>query len=167
MGISGRRRWLSAQLISRYRALAINVSSAISHRDARAAITVSAAYSPAEALLSRLSSALSHTFIPAFLHTIPSEKLTARYPSPTGTASRSPLRASARVSLLHGIDTVSSFVFACMTGCPILSGICPRVNAQGGKIATERGRKKAENMNMPRRMRIRRGGLKRCFYLAA
>ena len=48
-GIFGSIRWLMAQLISRYLALAISVMVAISRKDAAAAITVKPAYSPAEA----------------------------------------------------------------------------------------------------------------------
>ena len=52
--MSGENFWLSEQLISRYRALVMSVMSAISTKPLSAAMTVKAAYSPAEALLSRL-----------------------------------------------------------------------------------------------------------------
>ena len=69
-----------AQLISMYLAFAIRVRNAISMYDALAAITVKPAYSPAEALQSRLARHACAALSPALRAAMPREKATARYP---------------------------------------------------------------------------------------
>ena len=67
-------RWLIAQLINKYLALTIRVITAISIKDAPAAIKVNPAYSPADALHSRLVRKDWAAFSPAFFAAMPREK---------------------------------------------------------------------------------------------
>ena len=77
-GVSGWRRWLSAQLISRYRAFTISVISTITQIPASSEITVMPPYSPAEALLSRLIRKLWKAVRLAAWQEMPTLKLTAK-----------------------------------------------------------------------------------------
>ena len=77
-GIFGSMRWLMAQLIRRYLALAISVMVAISKKEAAAAITVKPAYSPAEAWHRALVINAWNGVSPAFFAAIPREKATAK-----------------------------------------------------------------------------------------
>ena len=75
---SGAKRWLSTQLIKRYRALATSVISAISKYGLSAAMTVKAAYSPAEALLKKLARKPCSGESPAFRAAIPRVNATTK-----------------------------------------------------------------------------------------
>ena len=71
-------RWLSAQLIRRYRALMISVARAISTQAAPLPMSVKRAYSPAEALHRRLESSPCVTVSPALRAAMPRENDTAK-----------------------------------------------------------------------------------------
>ena len=64
-GVSGESFWLSAQLISMYRALMMSVIRTIIHTPAFSVMTVMPPYSPAEALLRRLMRKPCKAVIPA------------------------------------------------------------------------------------------------------
>ena len=110
-----------AQLISRYRALAIRVIRAASHRPDRSPITLNPAYSPAEALFSRLASPASNQVSPTFRAVIPRAKETARYPSMMGTPLRTPRRNQllplfTAVPFLPRPESPKSYLFYRKTG---------------------------------------------------
>ena len=77
-GVSGESFWLSAQLISMYRALMMSVMRIIIHTPAFSVMTVMPPYSPAEALLKRLIRKPCKAVIPAAWQEMPMPKLTAR-----------------------------------------------------------------------------------------
>ena len=105
----GENFWASAQLMSRYLALAINVMIATSRYVACAAIRVKAAYSPAEALFNRLARKPCMGVKPACLAAIPKENDTAKYPRAMGKPSRIPSQKTFLLNLSFIIMIPSSF----------------------------------------------------------
>ncbi len=89
-----------------YRAFATNVISAISIYDASDAITMNAAYSPADALLRKLVMNPSNGVKPTLRATIPNVNDTTKYPSPIGIPSRNPSLNACRF-----VRSIASFPF--------------------------------------------------------